>query len=155
MFHPIAPRFYHGKGAHTGWSKLHFDAWQRGEKKNKQKKLLSNFIQFPKLVERKVCPEHTRQDGIRTSAVNLHGSSSLYLTALYMAVKFRENSSPRVKYSRIIFLFKTEYVNLKDTSFPKIKALRVNQGRLQVQQAKTSETQLKVAEWRCIVNTVL
>lgn len=153
MFHPIAPRFYHGKGAHTGWSKLHFDAWQR--EKKKKKKLLSNFIQFPKLVERKVCPEHTRQDGIRTSAVNLHGSSSLYLTALYMAVKFRENSSPRVKYSRIIFLFKTEYVNLKDTSFPKIKALRVNQGRLQVQQAKTSETQLKVAEWRCIVNTVL
>lgn len=111
--------------------------------------------QFPKLVERKVCPEHTRQDGIRTSAVNLHASSSLYLTALYMAVKFRENSSPRVKYSRISFLFKPEYVNLKDTSFPKIKALRVNQGRLQVQQAKTSETQLKVAEWRCIVNTVL
>lgn len=79
-----------------------------------------------------------------------------------MAVKFRENSSPRVKYycihivnARIIFLFKTEYVNLKDTSFPKIKALRVNQGRLQIQQAKTSETQLKVAEWRCIVNTVL
>lgn len=59
-----------------------------------------------------------------------------------MAVKFRENSSPRVKYSKIIFLFKTEYVNLKDTSFPKIKALKVNQGRLQVQQAKTSETQL-------------
>lgn len=44
MFHPIAPRFYHGKGAHTGWSKLHFDAWQRGKKKQKNYfRILSNF----------------------------------------------------------------------------------------------------------------
>lgn len=45
-----------------------------------------------------------------------------------MAVKFRENYLPRAKYycihivnTRIVFPFKTKYVNLKDTGFPKKK----------------------------------